>query len=167
MDGRHCGGMMFGQRSRAGFAGRRSQFERRPWTGRSESSTQTREEASLVRASGARWWSASSPTMRTGTSLVPANWRATLPSIRVEKPLPRLPTARSALTNRAWVHQNILRCANVIGSGVSVLQRFCQRNLLFRSAGFAAASTAKEKVARDVVPRAPDFATALPGDQSA
>src|SRR5437879_2868419 len=40
MDGRHCGGMMFGQRSRAGFAGRRSQFERRPWTGRSESSCQ-------------------------------------------------------------------------------------------------------------------------------
>ncbi len=30
---------------------------------------------------------------------------------------------------------------------------------IFRSAGFAAASTAKEKVARDVVPRAPDFAT--------
>src|SRR5207248_811561 len=40
MDGRHYGGMMFAQRSRSGFAGRRSQFERRPWTGRSESSCQ-------------------------------------------------------------------------------------------------------------------------------
>src|SRR5205085_1728351 len=42
MDGRHYGGMMFAQRSRAGFAGRRSQFERMPWTGRSESSAQLR-----------------------------------------------------------------------------------------------------------------------------
>src|SRR5438874_6681303 len=40
MDGRHSGGMMFAQRSRSGFAGRRSQSERRPWTGRSESSCQ-------------------------------------------------------------------------------------------------------------------------------
>src|SRR2546429_2252691 len=40
MDGRHCGGMMLAQRSRSGFAGRCSQFERRSRMGRSESSCQ-------------------------------------------------------------------------------------------------------------------------------
>src|SRR5438309_1780944 len=44
MDGRHFGGMMFGQRSRAGCAGRRSQFERRSRMGRSESSDQNLAE---------------------------------------------------------------------------------------------------------------------------
>src|SRR5207253_1970649 len=45
MDGRHFGGMMFGQRSRAGCAGRRSQFERRSRMGRSESSDQNLDVA--------------------------------------------------------------------------------------------------------------------------